>query len=799
MDDHAVVGADLGHPSLALVEQVDGLPYDAEGVFVTGRQLVAPVPQFLDLLLEVAHGGHSNVRAMADLDALLARLERLEELIRQTRPAALPSGRTEVTAEVRSAVASGQKGVTARLDDVWTAITEGTEKILATVARLEVPAAGDQPDVDLSPVIQAVGSSGAEIANRLEAIRARLGADPVPAIDALSARVSHLEQAVAEAIRNTPRVTGALEGVPERLAEPLESIDTRLAAVERMAREQFELDQRLQMVDDTLQGLTGPFNELLPNLRHVAGIVEWLGRIEERLQSVATQLGPLVLRSMEPPELARPPELAPGPMEADEAELPVAQPVEEPAPVPAVDLEPVQAALASLMDRLGTVAASVADLSAAAPGAHLAALAIGLAPIEARLSTIASALEDREVSTGGGPVTSPAPVDLSAVEARMASIESVIGAFGGPLVERLGALQEAIEAHHGDPEAASRLEALAEGLERLREPLDARLQRLDTALQSSAAPLEARLAQLEQAVSRLAEPIEARLVRLEQAASLASTAVAAIAPRLASGADSVRQEVAHLREATAAESATTQAALNRLAESVTATVETATTTTVEASAIAAEARDVLETQVPPLVTAVEAVRSRLDDLVTSVGMRVAPIEQAVRDTRADVSRTRDEAAVGTGETTRRFDQLASGLSRLGHEVEVTQQRMIDLDRKIGVLRSDLAEDDRVARAVYQAAEAMTKMAAAVETLDRRLDAELDTVGRRLDSMATAFSGLVDELTPEEAPDVRARTADTVAQRLNRLRDMAAGLSDAARSELRRRRGGQNQIGPGEGG
>lgn len=101
-------------------------------------------------------------------------------------------------------------------------------------------------------------------------------------------RLDRLQAAIDELTTLLPRATGPTAGLPGRIADALAGIDERLAAVERMGREQFELDQRLTALDEAMGNLAAPFAELAPKLRHVDQLVDWMGRIEQRLQDGAT-------------------------------------------------------------------------------------------------------------------------------------------------------------------------------------------------------------------------------------------------------------------------------------------------------------------------------------------------------------------------------------------------------------------------------------------------------------------------------------------------------------------------------
>src|SRR5688500_1848149 len=69
-------------------------------------------------------------------------------------------------------------------------------------------------------------------------------------------RLDRLHAAIDELTTLLPRATGPTAGLPGRIADALAGIDERLAAVERMGREQFELDQRLTALDAPVAGLS---------------------------------------------------------------------------------------------------------------------------------------------------------------------------------------------------------------------------------------------------------------------------------------------------------------------------------------------------------------------------------------------------------------------------------------------------------------------------------------------------------------------------------------------------------------
>ena len=725
----------LGHPGLAGVEQVDGLAHRRQGVGVARAQLGPHLPQRLDLGSEISHEAHGSVWSMADLHDLIAAMDRLEKLL-----------------------AGGPAALAARLDEMWLAVAKNQEALIERIedVRTSIPREIPVPEVDVLPVVRAVEAKLALLVDDLGRLGAKVDEDPTPAIDAVAGRLANLEQAVSEAIRATPRSEGALAGIPNALAEPLESIDHRLSAVERMGRESFELDQRLGLIDDSLRSLIEPFEDLAPRLQHVGQLTEWLGKMEERLQSIAVQLAPLV---QDPDRAAQ---LTPRFDELQEALAELSERVEQ-LPAPGSDHLDIGARL----DRIE------ADLQVVHEpfGAALAGMG---AQLKALMQPIPRTTRPRRDTVGerGGP-----GLRLGRLRARRGDHSS-----GRP--RRRGG--RASGARHRRPARARRRHLAV----RRRPPPRRRLP--SSIWNPSMRRAGHRRAGRPSwpAIGRRARPLpRARRPRTHRApprrhrragrgggrarrptsiwipscgdwtswpgavASLAAAPSAAPAPASEAVLDEVLRRLGELGRP--------DPALRELR----ASLEQLRLTAADLQAESGQAR-VVRAAVEQLTTEIEAVKA----IARKAG-------------------TADE-----------LSRVATGVTAVGHDLEAAQQRILELDRKLGSVHDEVARGPP-RPPTYQTVEAVQMMAQAIAGLERRLDADLEQLGRRIDSLASALgSGAAGggppsgELTPGTDDDARLRAAETVVERISRLRDLAAGVGDAARSEMRRR---HSELGEGK--
>ncbi|HEX2039470.1 MAG TPA: hypothetical protein VHF47_07025 [Acidimicrobiales bacterium] len=259
-----------------------------------------------------------------------------------------------------------------------------------------------------------------------------------PQAEADEARLDRLQAAIDELTTLLPRATGPTAGLPGRIADALAGIDERLAAVERMGREQFELDQRLTALDEAVAGLAAPFAELAPKLRHVDQLVDWLGRIEQRLHDAPVSSSEEGARD-------------------DTAVLQRLDRLVEQQEATAEQLGVVREALAAHVAR----AAETVD---------------ALARLEAAVAATASRqVQPSDDATTPGDDTRPHRFDDAVAELsrRMAAVQETASAVRAEHAGRLVDLQRLIERSRVTPPSADGFAAVADAVTRLERRVDA--------------------------------------------------------------------------------------------------------------------------------------------------------------------------------------------------------------------------------------------------------------------------------------------------------------------------------------
>lgn len=184
-----------------------------------------------------------------DLDELARRLDRIEELLRRSpsSPSRVPPG-----PEVRSA-----RSIVSRIDDVWVAVTEGNERVVATIDQLRTGAGG------------AAAGAGA----------GQTGQEPPPA-EELGPRLDGIEQALAALVRPGTATIG-------ELADRLGRIEEALAAQTGVEEADPAVHLRLNRIEEALAGIAGRLGE------PTAGTVDkpdWAAGVE-RLEAEVHRLG----------------------------------------------------------------------------------------------------------------------------------------------------------------------------------------------------------------------------------------------------------------------------------------------------------------------------------------------------------------------------------------------------------------------------------------------------------------------------------------------------------------------------
>jgi hypothetical protein len=213
-------------------------------------------------------------------------------------------------------------------------------------------------------------------------------------------------------------------------------------------------------------------------------------------------------------------------------------------------------------------------------------------------------------------------------------------------------------------------------------------------------------------------------------------------------------------------------------------------------------------------------------LVTSIREAVLAVDQQITLDRQATDAL--ERAVGNIETTLTATRTAFGELRIAVErltgvvaerpapavapevtvdLEPVERSIADLSARVGTVAEihaalerlaatppgsvDFGPVEKVLRSLADDSDRRTQRTAdAVANLERRLELELDDLGRKLEGLAAVMRVAMTTTPPvgagAGADDARARAAATVSERLNRYRELAAGAADAVRTEVKKR-------------
>lgn len=229
-----------------------------------------------------------------DADDLASRLDRIEALLRRrgaTVATAAPAG-----PEVRSA-----RSIVSRIDDVWVAVTEGNERVVAAIAATtgrSAPGGADQEPEAQPPGTADVETAVHALAARLDHIDATLAglhapsSAPLERIEAVLTRLAGSELAGEPVGPRLDRIEQAQVDLREsELAGRLGAIEQHLAraagerpgaAAEALAATTQAIDERLARIEEALATTDAPEDDRAVHLR--------LNRIEEALAGVAERL-----------------------------------------------------------------------------------------------------------------------------------------------------------------------------------------------------------------------------------------------------------------------------------------------------------------------------------------------------------------------------------------------------------------------------------------------------------------------------------------------------------------------------
>jgi len=475
-----------------------------------------------------------------------------------------------------------------------------------------------------------------------------------------------------------------------------------------------------------------------------------------------------------------------------------------------VDLTPVTARLDDVDRALAIIGTTIDDV---ASGAALTELTIGIEAVRhdvaASAATLASTVSDTAAAVRSGLYEVGA---LLALRGDMAA--SASAAHGEMVTHRLGAVEGYLASVADDQGVPARLDAIvassrlaADGVAALAEwaagqngteriaDMQSALERTFTAVTELVPNVEHSLTEAQRSFRQSAQDLVAGLdgVRAHLVASGGFGGVDDRLRELRSHMDTLADEVRGYERSTSP--LTIAETLDRGLDATIARLER----TVSDIVSRMERRHAeLESDSAGIETVLEAigagdrlVRERfevVDDVIGSVRSDLAEL-RAVRatvdgvKTGLDLLRTVVTETSATGE----LQRVAGAVADVGRDVRSTVDRVDHLDRGVTALRSDVASTAGVAHATFQAADAVAAAVSAVNRLERQLDVELDDLGRRIDLLTSIVTETHDDSRHDHNGPTRERVASSVSERLSRVREVAAGVSDAVKGERQRLR------------
>ena len=691
------------------------------------------------------------------------------------------------------------------------------------------------PAPDLGPVQEAVGAIRAELAGRLDELAARVeaGADPSPVIEG-----------VAAALGNSVR--GAVAGGNEDLAARLDDVRAAVAAIGARFTAKME-ELRSGLADDT-EGLADRIDAAAERASRPPDLTPVLDAISGIPRPEPVDLTP-VLDAVA--HIPRPEPVDLTPVLDAVAHIPRPEPVDLtpvldavdhiPRPEP-VNLHPLHEHL-SAVQRAGDEGRSATEAAIAGVADAIANLPrpepVNLQPLHDHLSAVRGEASERSeqmaerlsaaIEQVRASIPPPAePVDLTPVLDAVAAIPQPEPVDLTPVLDAVANIPQ--------PEPTD-LTPVLDAVANIPQPeptdltpvLDAVGQvRQDVAVNAETPDRLAALAQQLDAIERRAADEATRaaaaaehLTRLEHSLAGVRERVSDVFDRLADfESDQVLSDV--------------RATLERLADEM-----NGVRANNDPSALL-EAFDVGAAKaVERLAQASEGLLARMDRRDSQMASMKVDLEQAVerslRGLEADLAGVREGVAVSDRAARERFNELsltltdlrgemslvrtlreaidrissgvegvktmvqeadrgpelqrvASSLGDVSRDIGATRERVMDLDRSLIGLRTELSGTAEIAQASYQTADTLGALIPAVSSLENRIAAEVDELGRRIDSLAGALQSTVAALPPpRDRSATQEKVAREVGERLTALREIAAGVSEAVRNDAKKRK------------
>lgn len=687
----------------------------------------------------------AEVAPSVDLTPITSALDELRRAI-PAPPDADEIGRvvsSDVADAVRASVAGATGDLSTRVEDLQAGLAALAARYAAKMDELR----------------NGVADDAERLAERIDAVAERAGRAPdlSPLVDDIRAELATLRSALpppTEPVDLAPvheEVAATRAAQEQSVATMRAALDDAVARLREHATDEAErVRQSLPREPEPVD--LGPIHQSLDDLRadltaSGAGLHEAVSAIRDRVEQPqeALDLSPIIER-------------------IEQALRDTAEDLKSSRPGPP-DLTPVLAALTHLQESLAASGAEQADRVAAAADAVRAQQEHQHQALLARLGSLGDELR----------ADLPPPVDLSPVLERIdtASTEARLAAE----TERDAAAAAADQAR----------DALAAHLDRIRSEQHEQVDALASAITRVSDHITSQPSD-EVLIGEVRGLLDG--LRDEMAAVRSSIEPQVLLDAFAQGTDQAVDRLTH-----SAEAAMTQ--LGSATEGVMARIDRRDSQlgSIKVDLENAVQRALREAE-DDMARIVGDVRSAVDALTHGIeGVQTGLRDNDHRDELRDLTRSIDSGLTDLGGAVATdLSRVTATLSELTRDLGSTRERVLELDRNLTGLRNEVGGTAEVAQASYQTADTLQALIPAIASLENRVGAQLDDLTARLDALAA----LVDDRVPSPPPpgQRQEKIALEVGTRLDAIREVAAGISEALRNDRKKRR--NRALGSGRG-
>lgn len=687
----------------------------------------------------------AEVAPSVDLTPITSALDELRRAI-PAPPDADEIGRvvsSDVADAVRASVAGATGDLSTRVEDLQAGLAALAARYAAKMDELR----------------NGVADDAERLAERIDAVAERAGRAPdlSPLVDDIRAELATLRSALpppTEPVDLAPvheEVAATRAAQEQSVATMRAALDDAVARLREHATDEAErVRQSLPREPEPVD--LGPIHQSLDDLRadltaSGAGLHEAVSAIRDRVEQPqeALDLSPIIER-------------------IEQALRDTAEDLKSSRPGPP-DLTPVLAALTHLQESLAASGAEQADRVAAAADAVRAQQEHQHQALLARLGSLGDELR----------ADLPPPVDLSPVLERIdtASTEARLAAE----TERDAAAAAADQAR----------DALAAHLDRIRSEQHEQVDALASAITRVSDHITSQPSD-EVLIGEVRGLLDG--LRDEMAAVRSSIEPQVLLDAFAQGTDQAVDRLTHSAEAAMAQ-------LGSATEGVMARIDRRDSQlgSIKVDLENAVQRALREAE-DDMARIVGDVRSAVDALTHGIeGVQTGLRDNDHRDELRDLTRSIDSGLTDLGGAVATdLSRVTATLSELTRDLGSTRERVLELDRNLTGLRNEVGGTAEVAQASYQTADTLQALIPAIASLENRVGAQLDDLTARLDALAA----LVDDRVPSPPPpgQRQEKIALEVGTRLDAIREVAAGISEALRNDRKKRR--NRALGSGRG-